>query len=887
FRPFAAEKMVEALPASVKAIAVLDRTKEPGSLGEPLYEDVRTALGEVMSMDKSKFSSYPKVVGGRYGLGSAEFTPGMAKAVLDNLKNQSPKNHFTIGINDDVAFTSLDWDNSWSLESEKVHRALFYGLGSDGTVGANHNSIRIIGEATDNYAQGYFVYDSKKAGTMTTSLLRFGKQKIKSTYLIHKANFLACHKFSFLEKYDILDNLEQGGTFLLAAPFDKAHVWEQLPKRVQQHIIGKKLKFYVIDALSVAEKLGLGGRINTIMQTAFFKISGIIPEEEALKLINESIVHSYGKKGKEIVERNMKAVEAAAAHLEKVDYPASAASTQEMMPSVPGTAPAFVKDVLGEIIAGRGTELPVSKMPDDGTFPTGTTKYEKRNIAEYIPVWDPETCIQCGDCSAVCPHAVIRLKAYKPELLKNAPASFKSTGAKGKEFEGLKFTIQVAPEDCTGCATCVHVCPAFKKNEAGEKTDRKAINMEEQIPLRDQEVINWEFFLTLPQVDRSLLKLTTTKGTQFLEPLFEFSGACAGCGETPYVKLLSQLFGDRAIIANATGCSSIYGGNLPTTPYTARADGRGPAWSNSLFEDAAEFGLGMRLTSDKLSEYAGELVQRLIESKKCSVDTALLENIKANGQKTWEDIEKQRGLTDQLKKSIAACSCGECSELLSLTDHLIRRAVWVLGGDGWAYDIGYGGLDHVLATGRNVNVLVLDTEVYSNTGGQMSKATPVGAIAKFAAGGKSLRKKDLGLMCMSYGYVYVARIALGFNRTQTIKAFLEAESYNGPSIIIAYSHCINQGINMTRGLDQQKAAVTSGMWPLYRYNPELTAEGKNPLVMDSKEPTTEVADYIYKETRFKSLKEMNPARAETLLAQLKKDVDMQYKQYKYLAERPF
>lgn len=887
FRPFAADKLVEALPATVKAIAVLDRTKEPGSLGEPLYEDVRTAIGEMMSVGSSKFASYPKVVGGRYGLGSSEFNPGMAKAVLDNLKSSSPKNHFTIGINDDVSLTSLPWDNDWTIETEKVHRALFFGLGSDGTVGANHNSIKIIGEATDNYAQGYFVYDSKKAGTMTISHLRFGKQKIKSTYLIQQANFIACHKFSFLERYDILSRLEQGGTFLLASPFGKDAVWDQLPKKVQEHIIQKKAKFYVIDALSVAERLGLGARINTIMQTAFFKISGILPENEAIELIKQSIEHSYGKKGKEIVDRNIQAVEGASRHLELVKYPDKATSAIPMKPPVPDNSPKFVKEVLGEIIAGQGMDLPVSKMPVDGTFPTGTTKYEKRNIAEYIPVWDPETCIQCGDCSAVCPHAVIRLKAYKPELLAKAPATFKSTEAKGKEFEGLKFTIQVAPEDCTGCATCVHVCPAFKKNDTGEKTEKKAINMEEQLPLREREAANWTFFLTLPLVDRSLLKLNTTKGTQFLEPLFEFSGACAGCGETPYVKMLSQLFGDRAVIANATGCSSIYGGNLPTTPYTSRKDGRGPAWSNSLFEDAAEFGLGMRLTSDKLAEYARELIDRLLSGKGCSVDASLLTKIRENNQTTQEEIEQQRALVDDLKKQIAGCSCAECKELLSLTDHLIRRAVWVLGGDGWAYDIGYGGLDHVLASGRNVNVLVLDTEVYSNTGGQMSKATPVGAIAKFAAGGKSLRKKDLGAMCMSYGYVYVARVALGYNRPQTIKAFLEAESYDGPSIIIAYSHCINQGINMTKGLDQQKAAVTSGMWPLYRYNPELAAEGKNPLVMDSKEPTTDVADYIYKETRFKSLKEMRPERAQMLLDQLKKDVEMQYKHYKYLAERPF
>ncbi len=887
FRPFDAAAMVNALPKTVKKIATLDMTKEAGALGEPLYEDVRTAIGEVMEMGTAPFDRYPAVIGGRYGLGLSGhgMTPAMAKSVIDNLQEKNPINHFTVGIIDDVTGTSLEWDESFHTESPDVHRAMFYGLGSDGTVGANKNSIKIIGKATDNYAQGYFVYDSKKAGAQTVSHLRFGKKPIKSTYLISKASFLACHKFSFLEKFDMLSNIEEKGTFLLASPFNKDEIWENIPVEVQQQIIDKDLQFYVVDATDIAQKVGLGYRINVIMQTAFFLISGVLPEEQAYELIKKSVKDTYGKKGQDVVEKNIKAIEETKSQIEKVDYPKKTTGDIHIQAPVPSNAPKFVQEVTGEIIAGRGSKIPVSKLPDDGTYPTGTTQYEKRNIAEFIPVWDPETCIQCGDCSAVCPHAVIRMKAYDPKYLDNAPSTFKSTDAKGKEFDGMKFTIQVAPEDCTGCGACVNMCPAYKKVN-GEKTDKKAINMEEQLPLRDQEVENWEHFLAIPYTDRSKLKIHTTKGSQLLEPLFEFSGACAGCGETPYVKLMSQLYGDRAIIANATGCSSIYGGNLPTTPYTFREDGRGPSWSNSLFEDAAEFGFGMRLTSDKMQEYALELVDRVL-SNGSSVDKSLLGNVKENTQANQEEIEQQRQWVKDLKEQLTKDGSDEAMELYSVADNLIRRSVWIFGGDGWASDIGYGGLDHVLASGKNVNALVLDTEVYSNTGGQMSKATPIGAIAKFAAGGKALRKKDLGLMLMSYGYVYVARVAMGYNRIQTIKAFLEAEAYDGPSVIIAYSHCIAHGINMTKGMDQQKAAVTSGMWPLYRFNPELEKEGKNPFSLDSKEPTTDVADYVYNEVRFRSLKQANPVQAEVFLNDLRKNADRQYKEYKYLAERPF
>ncbi|MBN1697957.1 MAG: pyruvate:ferredoxin (flavodoxin) oxidoreductase [Spirochaetales bacterium] len=885
YRPFSIGHFIAALPKSVKAIAVLDRTKEPGSLGEPMYEDVRTAIGEAMAGGQLSRQDYPVVVGGRYGLGSNEFNPGMAKAVLDNLKSSTPKNHFTIGIHDDVTNTSLEWDNDFSTEAEGVHRAMFYGLGSDGTVGANKNSIKIIGKATDNYAQGYFVYDSKKAGAITISHLRFGKKQIKSTYLIQKSNFLACHKFSFLEKYDMLKHIVPGGTFLLNTHYSKDEIWDNIPAEVQKHIVGKKLRFYIINAMDLADKIGLGGRINTIMQTAFFLISGVLPEDEALKLIKKAVENTYGHKGSDIVTKNMMAIESAKDNIVRVDYPEKVTSSLRIQSPVPEDAPDFVKEVTGMIISQKGTEIPVSKLPDDGTYPSGTTQYEKRNIAEEIPVWEPDVCIQCGECSLVCPHGVIRLKIYDEGALKNPPSTFKHTEAKGKEYAGKRFTIQVSPEDCTGCGACVFSCPAHKKDAEGNKTEEKAINLKPQPPLREEESKNWNYFLSLPDTDPLTIKRNTVKGSQLIPPLFEFSGACAGCGETPYVKLLSQLFGDRAIIANATGCSSIYGGNLPTTPYTKRRDGRGPSWSNSLFEDAAEFGFGMRLSSDKLNQYALELVEQAIRAGGPSKD--LLTAILNNKQESQEEIETQRTNVGKLKEELKNSTSGGAKELLSVADYLIRRSVWVLGGDGWAYDIGYGGLDHVIASGRNVNILCLDTEVYSNTGGQMSKATPVGAIARFAASGKPISKKDLGMMAMSYGYVYVARVAMGANKMQTIKAFNEAENYDGPSLIIAYSHCIAHGINMTKGMNEQKLAVDSGMWTLFRYDPRRAAEGKNPLSLDSREPSVDVADYMYNEIRFRSLKQIEPERAEKLLNQARTDAKQRYQQYKYLADRPF
>jgi pyruvate-ferredoxin/flavodoxin oxidoreductase len=882
FRPFSAEHLLRALPATLKAVAVLDRTKEPGSLGEPLYEDVCTAIGEAMASGKGP-KQHPAIVGGRYGLGSREFNPGMAKAVLDNLKNKGPKNHFTIGVIDDVTHSSLEWDNDFSPAEEGVHQALFFGLGADGTVGANKNSIKIIGKATDNYAQGYFVYDSKKSGVRTVSHLRFGPKPIKSTYLVQKANFVACHKFSFLERIDMLSAALPGGTFLLASPYGKEEVWEHLPVEVQKQIIDKQLKFYVIDALKIAESVGLGWRINTIMQTAFFLISGVLPEAKALELIKHAVEDTYGGKGRDVIEMNLKGVEAARKAIERVDYPKTVKGEVHMTPPAPEDAPQFVREVIGEIIAERGDRLPVSKLPEDGTWPTGTTQYEKRNVAEEIPVWEPEVCIQCGECSLICPHAVIRIKAYDPALLSKAPPTFKSKDARGKEFEGQKYTVQVSPEDCTGCGLCVQICPAEEKKD-GQKTGRKALNMAPQIPLRAPESDNWRFFLDLPEVDEKLIKRNTIKGSQMVKPLFEFSGACPGCGETPYIKLASQLFGDRMIVGNATGCSSIYGGNLPNTPYSYRSDGRGPAWSNSLFEDAAEFAFGMRLNADKMGEFARELLETARDAK--LVNAALARELLEADQSTQEGIEAQRARVGQLESALGKLQTEEARQLASVSDHLVRKSVWALGGDGWAYDIGYGGLDHVIASGRDVNILVLDTGVYSNTGGQASKATPLGAIAKFAAGGKPLARKDLGLMAMNYGNVYVACVALMANRLQTIRALSEAESYPGPSIVIAYSTCIQQGINLINGIKQQKAAVDSGAWVLYRYNPLLKQQGKNPLILDSKEPTLDIAEYMYQEIRFRALRAANPERAAALLEQARRDAKERYAYYKYLADRP-
>ncbi|MBU5611989.1 pyruvate:ferredoxin (flavodoxin) oxidoreductase [Geomonas azotofigens] len=877
FRPFPVDAVAACLPASVKKIAVLDRTKEPGSLGEPLYLDVRTAIGEAMADGKTNFKSYPIIVGGRFGLGSKEFTPGMAKGVFDNLKADKPKNHFVVGIKEDVTNCSLDYDPSFVNASAGTYAAMFFGLGSDGTVGANKNSIKIIGENTDNNVQAYFVYDSKKAGTVTVSHLRFGKGEIRSPYLIDQADFVACHNFSFLEKYDMLSRAKVGGTFLLCSlTDDKDAVWNAMPVEVQQQIIDKKLKFYVINAIALGEKLGLGARINVIMQTAFFKISNIMPLDAAIASIKDAIKKSYGKSGEKVVEMNNKAVDAALENIFEITVPATATSKIRKPAVVSAHAPQFVQEVTAQLIAGRGDDVPVSMLPADGTFPTATSQYEKRNIAVDIPVWDEGLCIQCGICSFVCPHATIRMKVYDADKLAGAPETFKSADARGNEFKGMKCTIQVAPEDCTGCAACVANCPAKSKDDP----KHKAINMKFQAPLRASEAANYEFFLNLPETDPSLLKLDTLKGSQLVRPLFEYSGACAGCGETPYLKLMSQLFGDRALIANATGCTSIYGGNLPTTPWAKNADGRGPAWSNSLFEDNAEFGFGMRLAVDKFNQAALELIDTL------SLPADLVAEIKGADQKTQAGVEAQRARVAKLKEILAASGDAAAKKLLSIADYLVKKSVWIVGGDGWAYDIGYGGLDHVIASGKNVNLLVLDTEVYSNTGGQASKSTPMGAVAQFAAGGKPQAKKDLAMIAMAYGNVYVAKVSLS-NPAQVVKAFMEAEAYDGPSLILAYSHCIAHGIDMATAVDTQKRAVASGHWPLVRYNPELAEQGKNPLILDSKEPSISLEEYAYGENRYRVLKKNNPEAAATLMARSSELTARRFDLYKRMAEMDF
>jgi len=884
YRPFDTSAFIAALPETVKAIATLDRTKEPGSIGEPIYLDVRTAIGEAQS-GKWMRGAYPRILGGRYGLGSKEFTPAMVKAVFDNLSVESPKQHFTVGINDDVTNLSLPWDENFHIQHKGRFECMFYGLGSDGTVGANKNSIKIIGDETDNYAQGYFVYDSKKAGAITVSHLRFGPDLIRSPYLCTKADFVACHNFSFLEKYDMLANAKEGAVFLLASPFSASEVWDHMPDEVEQQIIDKKLRFYVIDAIQLAHELGLGARINTIMQTCFFKISGILPEEEAIDALKKAIKKTYGKKGDVVVQMNFKAVDGAAAALEQVDVPDKPAGKITMPPTVPEDAPEFVQKVTATLMRQEGDLLPVSLMPDDGTWPTATTQYEKRNIAVEIPEWEPDLCIQCAQCSLVCPHAAIRVKVCDPEALESAPEEFKCRDARGKLLAGKKYLVQVAPEDCTGCGLCVQRCPGIEKDkESKQPTGRKALTMVDQIPIREREVANWEFFLDVPLVDSTLFARTTVVGSQLCQPLFEFSGACSGCGETPYVKLLTQLFGDRAMIANATGCSSIYGGNLPTTPYCVRPDGRGPTWSNSLFEDNAEFGFGMRLTVDKFNIYALELIEKILGGA-CGDETPadLLAALRDADQSTQEAIEEQRARVDKLRGWLATSDCDVCRRLDSVADYLVKKSVWILGGDGWAYDIGYGGLDHVLASGRNVNVLVLDTEVYSNTGGQASKSTPMGAVAKFAAAGRASMKKDMGMISMTYGNIYVAMVAMGANPNQTVKAFVEAEAYDGPSMIIAYSHCIAHGIDMTNGLERQKEAVISGHFPLYRFNPELAKQGKNPLVLDSKEPTMSFSEHAMKENRFKILMKTNPENAKKLMAKADKMVPARYDLLRQLA----
>jgi len=871
YRPFSGEHFVKALPASVKIISALDRTKEPGALGEPLYEDVVTALHEEENGAAERFESIPKVTGGRYGLSSKEFTPGMVMGVFEEMKKDKPKNHYTIGIKEDVTNTSVDYDDDFVIEHQGLTRAVFYGLGSDGTVGANKNSIKIIGEGTDNYAQGYFVYDSRKAGSLTVSHLRFGPDPIHSPYLVKKADFVGCHQFAFMERIDVLKSAKEGAIFLLNSPHPADETWDMLPREVQQTIIDKKLEFYVIDAYSIAKDIGLGPRINTIMQTCFFELSEVIPPEEAYDLIKKFIKKTYGSKGEKVVSMNYAAVDKAPENLHRIDVPEKATSDKEMIPPVPDEAPEYVKEVIGKMIAKEGDDLPTSAFAEDGSFPSGTTKWEKRNIALEIPVWDSDVCIQCGRCVLLCPHATIRSKVYDPGLLEDAPDSFMSADAKAKEFKGMKYTLQVAPEDCTGCGLCVRYCPAKNKEEEG----KKAINMEMQPPIREREKKNWEFFLDIPYVEREKVNQKSTRGVQFLEPLFEFSGACAGCGETPYVKLLTQLFGDRALIGNATGCSSIYGGNLPATPYTTNSEGRGVTWSNSLFEDNAEFGFGFRLALDKQCTYALELVDRLSDE----IGKDLAERLKSCDQSEENGIFEQRENISELKEKLRDMDSPEAKDLLGLADVLAEKSVWILGGDGWAYDIGYGGLDHVIAQQRDVNILVLDTETYSNTGGQMSKATPMGAIAKFAAGGKRTPKKDLAMMSMVYGNVYVARIAIGANESQAIKAFREAESYNGPSLIIAYSHCIGQGYNLIHGPEQQKLAVKSGAWPLLRYDPRLTERGENPLQLDSKEPSIPLEEYIYNENRYRSLKKASPEVAQNLLKHAQEDINRRWKLY--------
>jgi pyruvate-ferredoxin/flavodoxin oxidoreductase len=879
YRPFDGKRFIAALPASVKKLVVLDRTKEPGATGDPLYQDCVTALMEETAAGRSHLKTLPQILTGRYGLSSKEFTPAMVKAVFDNSSATAPKNHFVVGINDDVNHTSLDYDASFSTEPANVVRALFYGLGADGTVGANKNSIKIIGEETENYAQGYFVYDSKKSGSMTVSHLRFGPQPIRSSYLITSSNFVACHLPVFLERYEMLRSLVNGGTFLLNTPHSKETIWATLPTPVQQTLLAKKAKFHVINATKVARESGMGGRINTIMQVCFFALSGVLPKDEAIAAIKNSIKKTYGKKGDEVVNMNLKAVDNTLANLHEVSVADNKVNgAGPLLPAITPNAPAFVRNVLGKIASGDGDELPVSAFPNNGSFPTATAQYEKRNLALEIPVWDEKTCIQCLKCVAICPHATIRAKVYDAAELKNVPATFKSCDSRIPEFKGQKFTLQVAAEDCTGCNICVEVCPA--KNKAEVKL--KAINMRPQAPLRAEEAKNWDYFLKLPEMDRTKIKNSSLRQQQLLQPLFEFSGACAGCGETPYVKMLTQLFGDRMVVANATGCSSIYGGNLPTTPYATDGCGRGPTWANSLFEDNAEFGLGFRVSIDQQKHFAGELLKKLAPQLGDDFVTAIL-----NADQSDEaGIFDQRERVAALKQKIAKLDAPEAKLLVPLADMLVKKSVWILGGDGWAYDIGYGGLDHVLASGHKVNVLVMDTEVYSNTGGQMSKATPRGAIAKFAAGGKPAGKKDLGLIAMSYGNIYVASVAMGAKDEHTLKAFIEAESYPGPSLIIAYSHCIAQGIALDQGIGarQQKLAVESGQWLLYRYDPRRAERGENPLQLDSSAAKSKVSDFMMSENRFKMLTKSKPEDAKKFFAQAQVDADRRWKFYQYLAQ---
>jgi pyruvate-ferredoxin/flavodoxin oxidoreductase len=875
YRPFVAERFVAALPATVKSIAVLDRTKEPGALGEPLYQDVLTALMHAWATDPAR-GPLPRVIGGRYGLSSKEFTPAMAKAVFDELKKEKPKSPFTVGIIDDLTRLSLTYDPSFSTEPDDVIRALFFGLGSDGTVGANKNSVKIIGENTALHAQGYFVYDSKKSGSITISHLRFGPRPIRSSYLISRASFVACHQFNFVDKLEMLAAAEPGATFLLNSPYGPETVWDELPAEVQEQLIAKRIKFYVVDAVKVAQDAGLGGRINTVMQTCFFALANVLPRDAAIAEIKDAIKKTYGKRGETVLKRNYDAVDGALAALHEVRVPDQVTATRRRVGVALKAADDFVERVTARMIEGQGDLLPVSALPVDGTFPTATTQYEKRSIALEVPTWDPKICIQCGLCALVCPHATIRSKVYDPDLLKGAPEGFLSKSYTGKEHPGTVLTIQVAPDDCTGCGVCVDVCPAVSK----EVAKHKAINMtpkDEALLARERP--NWDFFREIPEADRTKVKSETVKGSQLLQPLFEFSGACAGCGETPYIKLMTQLFGDRAVIANATGCSSIYGGNLPTTPYTKDAAGRGPTWCNSLFEDNAEFGLGMRLSLDAQADYAAALVRSLAGE----LGDELVRELIEAPQENETEIRAQRMRVAELKRRLESIDRPEACHLQAVADCLVRKSVWIVGGDGWAYDIGFGGLDHVLASGRDVNILVLDTEVYSNTGGQASKSTPRGAVAKFAANGKGIGKKDLGMIAVDYGNVYVAQVAMGAQPLQTIKAFQEAESYRGTSLILAYSHCIAHGIDMTTAMSHQKEAMTSGYWPLFRYDPRTGGDGAKPFKLDSRKPTQPFREFAMKEARYAMLTRTNPEQAERLLGLAQKDIDERWRFYEQMA----
>src|SRR5262245_50395870 len=875
YRPFARAAFLAALPASARAIAVLDRCKEPGAPGDPLYLDVMTALGEARSEGISPLKAEPKVVAGRYGLSSKEFTPAMVKAIFDELGKSAPRRHFTVGIVDDVTQLSLPWDPAFTTEADDVSRSIFYGLGADGTVGANKNSIKIIGQETELNVQGYFVYDSKKSGAITVSHLRSSPRPIRSAYLVERAGFVACHQFEFVDKIDVLEPAAPGAVFLLNAPHGPGHVFGQLPREMQEQMIEKRIRFFAIDAYALAKKAGMGGRINTIMQTCFFGISGILPREEAIAHIKKSIEKSYGKRGPEVVRRNCEVVDLALAHLHEIPVPEAPSTERSRPPLIAEEAPDFLQKVTAVMMAGKGDLLPVSAFPVDGTWPVGTAKWEKRNLALEIPVWDSKICIQCNQCALVCPHAAIRAKVYEPEALAGQPATFKSTAYKGNEYKGKQYTIQVAPEDCTGCNLCVNVCPA--KDRTNPK--HKAIDMHPQAPLRAEERLNYDFFLDIPEMKRADIVRLDHKGSQFLEPLFEYSGACSGCGETPYLKLLTQLFGDRLLIANATGCSSIYGGNLPTTPYTTNREGRGPAWSNSLFEDNAEFGFGFRLALDAHVAAARTLLERLAPQ----VGDNLARELLGADQSSEAGIVTQRERVAALQSKLSGITSAEARRLQTLADYLVKKSVWLVGGDGWAYDIGYGGLDHVLAGRRDVNILVLDTEVYSNTGGQQSKATPLGASAKFAAGGKPIGKKDLGLLANMYGHVYVARVAFGAKMLQTTQAFLEAEAYPGPSLIIAYSHCIAHGYDMAQGAAQQKLAVDSGVWPLYRFDPRRLVKGEPPLHLDYGPPRAKVADYMRNESRFRMIERADPARFKHFLEESQAAAQRRYAVYQQLA----